>query len=133
MDIVVTIPRSEYVNDDAETRHMEIDTDLEAFWTLSRVPRQLQLGDRVYFVRDGRVESSMRCLRIEKNSTTRCETTGRIWSGGCQIFMDDLREENGPATRGFQGFRYRWWEDNETAYNDRTVEGTYARAAGTID
>ncbi|AMA74320.1 hypothetical protein ACH33_16890 [Aneurinibacillus sp. XH2] len=32
MDIVVTIPKSEYKNDDTETKHMEIDSDFEAFW-----------------------------------------------------------------------------------------------------
>jgi hypothetical protein len=109
MDIVVTIPRSEYLNDERETNDLLHDPDLLHFWTLAKRPAHLRVGERVFFIKDGRVESSMRVVEIQMDSATRCETTGRIWSGRCQIFMDDLRVEQGPESRGFQGFRYRWW------------------------
>lgn len=110
MDIVVTIPKSEYKNDDVETADM-IENDLEQFWTLSNTPKRLFYGDRVYFVKNNMVESSMRVTRTEHDKSTVCETTGREWKGKCQIFMDDLRSEThlGIETKGFQGFRYRWW------------------------
>mgnify|MGYP001770562991 CR=1 FL=1 len=108
IDIVVTIPKSEYENDDRETQDM-LEKDLVQFWTLSKVPRKLKIDDRVYFVKNEKIESSMRVVDIIGNSTMTCETTGRTWSGKCQIIMDDLREENIPNIKGFRGFRYRWW------------------------
>lgn len=110
IDIVVTIPRSEYENDDRETQDM-LERDLVQFWTLQRVPKKLQIGDRVYFVKNGKIESSMKVIDIIKNSTMMCETTRRTWTGKCQIVMDDLREENINilGVKGFRGFRYRWW------------------------
>lgn len=108
MDIVVTIPKSEYANDDLETKDME-ERDLVQFWTLSKTPKQLQVGDRVYFVKNKRIESSMRVIEISKKGQEDCETTGRTWSGNCIIYMDDLRQENIEEVRGFQGFRYKWW------------------------
>jgi hypothetical protein len=109
IDIVVTIPKPEYENDDKETQDM-LEKDLVQFWTLSKVPRKLRIGDRVYFVKNGKIESSMRVVDIIENSTMTCETTKRTWSGKCQIIMDDLRmEQLDIQVKGFQGFRYRWW------------------------
>ncbi|PPA70051.1 hypothetical protein [Jeotgalibacillus proteolyticus] len=108
MDIVVTIPKSEYHNDELESVHMK-EEGLLQFWTLSKVPKRLAAGDRIYFVKNQQVESSMRVIDIKTDSSMQCETTGRTWSGKCQIVMDDLREEELLNVRGFQGFRYRWW------------------------
>lgn len=111
MDIVVTIPKKEYENDDKETNDLLNNTDYVQFWTLHRVPKKLNEGDRVYFVKNNRIESSMRVIEIKTDSETDCLTTGRIWSGRCQIFMDDLVIENiNLITKGFQGFRYCWWK-----------------------
>lgn len=110
MDIVVTIPKPEYETDDQETKEFIENENVIQFWTLGKTPKHLKVGDRVYFVKNNRVESSMRVIRIEKNSETVCETTGRKWSGACQVFMGDLRFEHLPmAVKGFRGFRYRWW------------------------
>lgn len=108
MDMVVTIPKSEYANDDDETRDM-IKNDYVQFWTLSKTPRKLLIGDRVFFVKNQVIESSMRVIDIKADSEMICETTGRRWAGKCQIVMDDLKEEGHIAAKGFQGFRYRWW------------------------
>jgi hypothetical protein len=108
MDIVVTIPKSEYENDNLETLHMEQDESLVQFWTLSGVPKALKIGDRVYFVKNKRIESSMLVIEVKVDGQSIvCETTGRGWKGACQIFMNDLREENFDfEIKGFQGFRY---------------------------
>lgn len=108
MDIVVTIPKSEYRNDDLETAAIQKDPSLVQFWTLQATPRHLKEGERVYFVKRNRIESSMRVIEIKRKSTTKCTTTGRTWSGGCQLFLDDLRMEPDFDFRvkGFQGFRY---------------------------
>lgn len=70
--------------------------------------KKLNIGERVYFVKNGIIESSMRVIRIEAKATASCEVTNRTWNG-CLIFMDDLRQEQLEQVRGFPGFRYRWW------------------------
>ena len=108
MDIVVTIPKSEYKNDDAETELMQREGGCQ-FWCMKKMPTNLHIGDRVYFVRDGKVESSMRVIDIRKNGEQSCDTTFRQWRGHL-IYMNDLRQETLPfKIKGFQGFRYRWW------------------------
>lgn len=110
MDIVVTIPRSEYANDALETEEMYA-FGYNQFWTLSRTPKKLCMGERIYFVKRGQIESSMRVIAVEENATKRCETTGRLWQGGCLITLDELRDETNLQlnVKGFQGFRYKWW------------------------
>lgn len=106
MDILITIPKSEYKNDDLETQDM-IENNLVQFWTLSKRPKNLEVGNRVYFLKHNRIESSMRVIEIKRDSTMQCETTQRNWTGSCIIVMDDLRTENFTYhVKGFQGFRY---------------------------
>ena len=66
------------------------------------------IGDRVYFVKNGCIDTSMKVMRIEEKATAACEVTTHMWNG-CLIFMDDLRQEQLEQIKGFQGFRYRWW------------------------
>lgn len=110
MDIVVTIPKSEYSNNNRETRNMKAKGYVQ-FWTLSKTPKNLDIGDRVFFVKNKKIESSMKVIDIETNSTKTCETTKRVWSGECQITMDDLKDEStlNIHVNGFQGLRYKWW------------------------
>lgn len=115
MDIVVAVPKNEYGNFAREIEDMKQDPELQKVWTLSRIPKELKPGSRMYFVYDGRVAYSVRVTNIEGDSAIRCETTGRTWSGGCQVFGNELRAEDGPEMRGFQGFRYRRWETEEKA------------------
>ena len=88
MDVVVTIPKSEYVNDDKETAVFE-QGGYEQFWQLARRPKDLIVGERVYFVKHNKIESSMKVVRIEEKATETCTVTGRAWNG-CLIFMNDL-------------------------------------------
>lgn len=106
MDIVVIIPRSEYTNDDKELNDLLEDKERVAFWTLPVKPKHLEVGDRVYFVRNGVIHSSMRVIEIKESSSTKCETTKRVWKGKCQIFMDHYRLEKPVSTHGFRGFAY---------------------------
>jgi hypothetical protein len=111
MDIVVTIPMVEYDNNELEDKNIK-DDNCQAFWSTSKTPKNLNINDRVYFVKAGKVYSSMRVIKILKDSNLKCSTTGRTWSGSCQLIMDDFREEKiDIKTKGFQGFRYKWWED----------------------
>lgn len=111
MDIVVTIPKSEYKNDDLETEYLNNNSDAFQFWTFKRFPKNLNVGDRIYFVKNNKIESSMRVIRIPDYVQEVCEVTGRTWEGKF-VYMNDLRYENLPfEVKGFQGFRYKWWED----------------------
>lgn len=111
MDIVVTIPRAEYTNNDLEDINIQ-ENGHYAFWTLSKIPKQLNIGDKVYFIKENKIYSSMKVIEILKNSVMQCDTTDRIWSGKCQIVMNDFNYENIPLKiKGFQGFRYKWWKE----------------------
>lgn len=46
LDIIVTIPKSEYENDDRETYVYE-QSRYEQFWQLSSRPKRLNIGDKV--------------------------------------------------------------------------------------
>ena len=110
MDIVVTIPKSEYDNDDAETEAVLDNEGSCQFWALSKTPGKLNIGDRVHFVKHGCVESSMRVFDIRKDTVQKCDVTGRTWQGKCILYMDDLQYcETIIEAKGFHGFRYKWW------------------------
>jgi len=117
MDIVVTIPKNEYINDGLETKWFTEQVEAYQFWTLSRTPQKLEIGDRVYFVKNNKIESSMNVFQIEhaepcKMIVEDCYITGRQWKGKCIIYMNGLRDEDLLfEVNGFQGFRYKWWED----------------------
>jgi len=115
MDIVVTIPKHEYTNDDRETKDFLETEGSCQFWVFkSRKPAKLAVGDRVHFVKNGRVESSMKVIEIRENVVQVCNTTGRSWGGRCIVFMNDLQyHETIIESKGFQGFRYKWWGDND--------------------
>lgn len=110
MDIVVTIPKSEYKNDDKETFDI-INKDLAAFWTFKRAfPKDLQKGDRVYFVKHNKIDNSMIVTDFCSEYQQICTTTNRTWQGYI-VMLDNLRDERdlNITVKGFQGFRYKWW------------------------
>lgn len=108
MDIVVTIPRSEYKNDDKETEYFQKNPDAFQFWTLKRIPTKLRIGDRCYFVKNNKIDSSMKVFDMG-DGDNHCDVTGRNWKG-FTIYLNDLRKENlDMKVKGFQGFRYKWW------------------------
>ena len=114
MDIVVTIPKREYKNDDQETFDFLNSEGSYCFWVMNKYPKKLEIRDRVHFVKNGRVESSMRVVDIRERTEEECATTGRVWYGICIIYMDDLQYHTKIIeARGFQGFRYKWWKDSE--------------------
>ena len=84
------------------------------FWTLNRTPKKLKEGDRVYFVKNNKIESSMRVFKIKSSKDEevieKCLLTNREWKGRCILYMDDLKiEDLNLNIKGFQGFRYKWW------------------------
>jgi len=125
-DIVVTIPKKEmehvfkdkfddpYIPDEDEL--MEYITDeysgdssdddiFESFWNLSSKPKRLTIGDKIWFIFNGKIVASGKVTAIETGSQDCC-VTGRNWKG-CQVYFNDVDTFwKGPKMRGFQGFRY---------------------------
>lgn len=107
IDIIVTIPKAEYKNDDLETNAFLSEPDSIQFWTMNRTPIKLQIGDRVYFVRNNYIESSMKVVEILKDVVKKCDVTGRTWQGKCVLILNDLKYVDHPLKiKGFRGFRY---------------------------
>lgn len=115
MDIVVTIPKTEYKNDKIETEWFLKNVDTYQFWTLNKTPQKLEIGDRVYFVKNNTIESSMEVFQIKYAEPCKliiedCYVTDRKWKGKCILYMNNLRKEDlNIKIKGFQGFRYKWW------------------------
>ena len=122
MDIVVTIPKSEYKNNDKERRVQKtlrnlINEESFGFRVFNKKPKA-QVGDRIYFVRDGIVSYSKEIFEVvgtvcdlNNGISLVCDVTGRTWNGKCAVYFKDERDESHLSIqcRGFQGFRYRWW------------------------
>lgn len=95
MDIVVTIPRSEYKNDELEDDWLLLNKETGyQFWTMNKTPKNIKEGDRVYFVKNNRVDSSMNIFHIDHGQSKRCEVTNRIWKGKCILCLNDMRHED---------------------------------------
>lgn len=108
MDIVVTIPKSEIKNIQAEDSYAGnlITRDMVPiqYWKVGRVPKRLNKGDRVYFVVNGRITYYHTFLGLVENPV--CEVTGRIWYGINLILKYPEVKCEPIEMRGFQGFRY---------------------------
>ena len=107
-DIVVTTPRGESANSAAEAACCIAAGGGNYFRTLSRAPRDLSVGDRVFYVEDGYVRGYARVSKIGGAGGMTCQTTGRRWVGGCVVVMpaDSWRWIKPLRMRGFQGWRY---------------------------
>jgi len=109
MDIVVTVSKARYEHNKRVLRDY-LDKGGSVFWWFFRRPKDCDIGDRVHFIKNGRVEYSMNIWDIKMYATEKCETTGKTHSANCIIFMNDLQyHDEIIEARGFQGFRYKWW------------------------
>lgn len=116
MDIVLTIPKRRYETHDRILRDI---VDIEGSylsWAMNATPKRLRTGNRVHFVKHGRIEHSFRVFDIQHAhgrlpaTSVMNMTTGEAFQGKCILHMDDLQWcEEIIAVNGFQGFRYKWW------------------------
>lgn len=112
MDIVVTIPKKEAANNLRERREQLHNPSLRGFRVFKNLPIKTKVGDRIYFVYDGKVRHSKIIDEIvEEKDEVQCEVTGRVCGGNNFIFFKDERNEEHLEIEvvGFQGFRYKWW------------------------
>lgn len=117
MNIVVTSPKG------TDIMH-KIRNPYDSFWVLKRKPKNLKKGDIVWVVKDGVVLCGFYVGRIvyakhqlKKALWYNPSHIWRIWFDGV-ISEDELVEmgildencEGVIKVKGFQGFRYQWWE-----------------------
>jgi len=73
------------------------------FWEMGRLPKDIKIGDRVFFAYGGLVMGSFRVKEITRDD----DGAGELeWSPYTWRYLD-------PPVRSkpFRGFRYRWWNN----------------------
>lgn len=120
-DVVVTVPKAmwhEWIGEgDLPGDEPQWDSH---FWIGGGLP-DIQPGDRVYVVSHGRVRGYAPLFQTER----RCRLRP---SRACLLRRGEAVAVTIPEiVRGFQGWRYRWWErDAELPFPDWQTEGVAA-------
>ena len=121
MDIIVTVPKSELKNILKERVWAEKEgAKAQKYWRVSKkctdtIPKNLQPGDRVYFVEDGKITCWQEFVQRdyyfddeEHPDSFYCEVTDREWGPGTYLVLKHpvhaLKQT--VSMRGFQGYRY---------------------------
>lgn len=109
MDIVVTLPKSEYETSTQEDKYaVKQITDgkqVYQYWSIGRKPKALMPGDRVYFIENGHIVYYHKFLKYTDNA--KCKVTNRVWKGvNLVIDYPPVKLDNPIQMKGFQGFRY---------------------------
>lgn len=102
-DVVVTVPKWFGLNtwiDEGDPAGESWSGQEWHFYLGGAVPR-MQPGDRVYVVYNGKLRGYAPLVRIEPNGRNRFALVRH--GGAVAVTVDEY-------IRGFQGFRYRWWE-----------------------
>lgn len=103
-DVVVTVPKGLW---DAWLAEGDLPGEeaqyASHFWLAGPLPK-IQPGERVYIVAHGKLRGYAPLVEIEKHCRLRP-------SVGCLLRHGDAVAVTIPeAVRGFQGWRYRWWD-----------------------
>ena len=106
MDIMVTVPKTELKNLEREDNYAkENDNNIVQYWSISKKPKGLNIGDRVYFVENGYVRYWHEFIGFESDAM--CEVTGRVWPGlNLVLKYPETKLKTPVAMRGFQSFHY---------------------------
>lgn len=108
MDIIVTVPKSELKNvakEEAWAEKNANDHHCTCFWKMGRLPKNINPGDRVYFIHNGHIVNYNVVTGTDYNAY--CEVTGRDWDGPCLVMkIPSVPLKNPVPMKGFQGFRY---------------------------
>ena len=109
MDIIVTIPASRLQDIIEEEKTVaaaqERGEDIHFFWEVSRRPKDLNVGDKVYFVWDGSMRSWHEVTGFDEDKV--CSTTGRRYKGCCILLNVEENEIKPVPMAGFRGYRYK--------------------------
>ena len=103
MDVVVTVPKglwAEWIAEgDLPGEEAQYDSH---FWLSQRFPR-IAPGERVYVVAHGRLRGYAPLVAVENYCQLRPSVGCLLRRGGAVAVTIE------EPIRGFQGFRYRWW------------------------
>jgi hypothetical protein len=103
-DIIVTIPKKELKNMDAENKLAE--SDGTQFWNLKIKPKDIDIGSKIYFCQNGYIDSYQIITNIVTDKM-KCDVTNREWNGVNLILSyPPVYLKNKIPCKGFQGFRY---------------------------
>lgn len=117
-DVVVTVPKTFYyegkVGLAAWTAEGDLPGDewsgLDSHFYMGGTPPDIQKGERVYVVCEGKLRGYAPLVRIEIYGPTRFALVRR--GGAVAVTIPE-------PVRGFQGYRYRWWNvEDEVPFPD---------------
>lgn len=95
MDIIVTVPKDQYKHME-EKAWAQYDGD-RPYWEMGRVPKNIEVGDKIFFVMDGRVSMYATISSIDADPH----------GDRCVIELLDFRSLVAkPIHKPFVGFRY---------------------------
>ena len=105
MDIMVTIPKNKLKDIEKEETWAKKQINAQCFWSISKVPKKLKSGDKVFFVENGMIKSYNIFIGIDYDCI--CEVTGTKWPGLNLIMKaPSVTLEKPIPMKGFRGFRY---------------------------
>jgi len=111
MDIIITVPKSERHRIAQERAWAKrISETTYKYWRVSRLPKKLRIGDRVYFSEDDRINYWQEYAgfdMFDKESFT-CEATKKDWGLGTFLMLKHpvRKLRKSVPMKGFRGFRY---------------------------
>jgi hypothetical protein len=104
MDVVVTVPKRlwrEWLDEGCLPG--DLWDGLDYYFWVGRTKPRIEPGDRVYIVANGRLRGYALLVRIHVNDGH----VALVRRGGAEAVTIP------GEVRGFQGYRYRWWERSE--------------------
>lgn len=107
-DVVVTVPKGIWTEwlDEGDLAGEPWGGEYESHFWISTMPTIVP-GERVYIVAHGRLRGFAPLVRVER----RCRLRS---SSFCLLRHNDAEAVTiAEPIRGFQGWRYRWWERSE--------------------
>ncbi len=107
MNIIVTIPlqRLEISRQEDEAVKGLPDEECNWYWLLKPKPKELKVGDRIYFVENGLITAWCPIMELG-NFNFVCQISRRRWQGYQARLGQNRLFIHPPAYRGFQGWRY---------------------------
>ena len=82
--------------------------DFNCWWAMKRLPKNLQIGDRIYFAVKGEIQGSFKfdCLDYERDEREVICFKSDSWEQADE-YADWI------FCKPFRGFRYKWWKDKD--------------------
>lgn len=109
MNILVAIPNHRLEEIEAEEKDLERrlrsgEKELAYFWSLPRRPKDLEIGDRVYFIWNKAIRAWHKVIGFKNDMS--CNYSGRKWFGFCVILDPTIHHIDPIPHSGFRSFRY---------------------------